>query len=259
MNLFGSPAGYRFRPMRRPAPARARPLLGPDFPGGRFPIGSPVSFEHRGANHRGEVIRLRPGSALVEVGERSEWSVPYELLRLGNGAPEPRCSLAEADGLGRGLIRHHTETGELNPGWSFGFNVDVARGGVCRFDEYRIELSVTYCHREDPEGVRNAILHEITHAIVGIEHQHDAVWTATNLRLGGDGKRCHEVEHTPPRWMGRCGCGNRFPRHRLSRRARTGVCPKCRGRIRWERHVGGFVGNGADGANGDPEPEESRC
>lgn len=259
MNLFGSPAGYRFRPMRRPAPARTRPLLGPDFPGGRFPIGSPVSFEHLGRAHRGAVTALQENDATVVDANRREWVVPYRLLRPESDAPEPKCSLAEADSMGRELIRHHTETGELKPGWKFGFNLDRVRGGVCRFDEHRIELSVTYCHRENPEGVRISLLHEVTHAIVGRDHCHDPIWTATNLRLGGDGKRCHEVEHTPPRWMGRCGCGNRFPRHRLSRRARTGVCPKCRGQIRWERHVGGLVGNGADGATGDPGPEESRC
>ena len=254
MNLFGSPAGYRFRPMRRPAPARARPLLGPDFPGGRFPIGSPVSFVNEGRTYRGSVTALLLRMAKVEQAGGDRWRVSYGLLRREEGAPEPRCSLIEADRMGRELIRHHTETGELEPGWEFGFNLDVARGGVCRFDEHRIELSVTYCHRENPEGVQNSILHEVTHAIVGRNHGHDPIWSATNLRLGGDGKRCHEVEHTPPRWMGRCGCGSQFPRHRLSRRTRTGICPKCRGRIRWERHVGGFVGNGA---TGDPEPRES--
>lgn len=262
MSLFGKPGGYRSRPMRRPAPARARPLLGPDFPGGRFPIGSPVSFEHRGANYGGEVIRLRPDSASVGVDESTEWTVPYELLRLREGAPEPKCSLAEADRLGRELIRRHTETGELKPGWAFGFNLDRVRGAVCWFDERRIEVSVSYCHRETPARVKITIIHEITHAIVGHDHGHDPIWTVANLRLGGDGKRCHEVEHTPPRWVGLCGCGKNWQRHRLSRRLRLGICTKCRGRIRWQRHVGGFVGNGADnatGATGDPGPAEPRC
>ena len=245
--------------MRRPAPARARPLLGPDFPGGRFPIGSPVSFDYDGRTYRGSVSELLLRMARVEQAGGHRWKVSYGLLRREEGAPEPRCSLAEADRLGRELIRHHTETGELEPGWEFGFNIDSVRGAVCRFDERRIEVSVSYCHRETPARVKITILHEIAHAIVGHDHGHDPIWTAVNLRIGGDGKRCHEVEHTPPRWMGLCGCGNRFPRHRLSRRARTGICPKCRGRIRWQRHVGGFVGSGADSAAGDAEPTESRC
>ena len=259
MSLFGKPGGYRSRPMRRPAPARARPLLGPDFPGGRFPIGSPVSFEHRGAKYGGEVIRLRPDSASVGVDENTEWTVPYELLRLREGAPEPHCSLVEADRLGRELIRHHTGTGELKGDWKFGFNLDAARAGVCRYGERRIEVSVSYCHRALPRQVERTILHEIAHAIVGYDEKHRRVFKEVCLRIGGDPRSCHEVEHTPPRWMGLCGCGNRFPRHRLSRRARTGVCPKCRARIRWQRHVGGFVGNGADGPADDTEPTESRC
>ncbi len=257
MNLFGKPGGYRSRPMRRPAPARARPLLGPDFPGGRFPIESPVAFEHRGRTHRGEVTGLQENDATVVDADRREWVVPYPLLRPESGAPEPKCSLAEADRLGRELVRHHTETGELKGEWKFGFNLDRVRGGVCWFEDRRIEVSVTYCHRENPEGVRNTILHEIAHAIVGYDQKHNGVFKEVCLRIGGDPRSCHEVEHTPPRWMGLCGCGNRFPRHRLSRRARTGVCTKCRGRIRWQRHVGGFLGNGADGATDDPEPAES--
>lgn len=147
----------------------------------------------------------------------------------------------------------------MKPGWEFGFDLAPVRAATCRFSQHQITLSVTYCTDKDisPDKIRITILHEITHAIVGLDHGHDAVWKAVNLRLGGDGKRCHEVEHTPPRWVGLCGCGNRWQRHRLSRRARTGVCPKCRGRIRWQRHVGGFVGNGADDANGDPEAAES--
>lgn len=259
MNLFGKPGGYRFRPMRRPAPARTRPLLGPDFPGGRFPIGSPVSFEHRGRTHRGEVTALQERDATVVGADRREWVVSYSLLRPESGAPEPKCSLAEADRMGRELIRHHTGTGELKPGWEFGFNLNRVRGAVCWFDGRRIEVSVSYCHRETPARVKITIIHEITHAIVGHDHGHDPIWTATNLRLGGDGKRCHEVEHTPPRWVGLCGCGKNWQRHRLSRRLRLGICTKCRGRIRWQRHVGGFVGNGADGAAGDTGPTESRC
>lgn len=245
--------------MRRPAPARARPLLGPDFPGGRFPIGSPVSFEHGGATYRGSVTALLLQAAKVDQAGGDRWKVSYGLLRREEGAPEPRCSLAEADRLGREFIRRHTETGELKPGWEFGFNLNLMRGGVCRYGERRIEVSVSYCHRALPREVEGTILHEIAHAIVGYDEKHRRVFKEVCLRIGGDPRSCHEVEHTPPRWMGLCGCGRRFPRHRLSRRARTGVCPKCRGRIRWQRHVGGFVGNGADGAAGDTGPTESRC
>lgn len=234
--------------MPQPQPSRTRPLLGPEFPGGGFPIGSPVSFGHRGRTYRGEVTGLQPRAATVVDADRSEWDVPYSLLRRDTNAPEPRCSLEDAARLGRELIRRHTETGELTPGWEFGFNLDRARGGVCRYEERRIELSVSYCHRALPQQVAETILHEIAHAIVGFEHKHRAVFKEVCLRIGGDPSPCHDVEHTPPRWMGRCGCGNRFLRHRLSRRTRNGMCPKCRGAIRWERHVGGFLGNGADGA-----------
>ena len=247
------PRGYRFRPMRRVSPPCSRPLLGPDFPGGDFPIGSPVSFEHGDRTRRGEVTALLLRTAKVEEAGGDRWVVSYGLLRREEGGPEPRCSLAEADQLGRELIRRHTGAGELEPGWEFGFNLDPVRGGVCRFEERRIEVSVSYCHRESPSGVENSIVHEITHAIVGYDHHHDAVWKAMNLRLGGDGKRCHDVEHTPPRWVGHCACGNRWQRHRLSRRTRTGICPKCRGRIHWERHVGGFARNGATAAAGPTE------
>lgn len=242
------PAGYRFRPMRRVALPRSRTLLGPDFPGGGFPIGSPVSFGHRGRTYRGEVTGLQQGAATVVDADRCIWEVPYSLLRRDANAPEPRCSLEEVARLGGELIRRHTETGGLTPGWEFGFNLDRARAGVCRFEERRIEVSVSFCHRAGPEKVEKTILHEIAHAIVGLEHNHDAVWNEINLRIGGDPGSCHDVDHTPPRWVGRCGCGNRWQRHRLARGLRRAICTKCRGAIRWERHVGGFLGNGSDAA-----------
>lgn len=176
----------------------------------------------------------RRGASVAGDGEH--WNVPYPALQRGGGSPKPRCTLAVAEALGRRLIRRHTGADLLAPGWRFGFDFALSRAGVCRYREKRIELSVNYCLRAAPEDVEDTILHEIAHALVGPEHDHDEVWRAAARLLGSTGERCHRTPPTLPRWLGVCPCGQRWTRQRLSRRIRSGRCASCDGPITWRRN-----------------------
>ena len=231
-----------------------RYLIGPDFPGGEFPVGCPVSFEHRGVRRAAKVTSLALRGASVADREGQAWSVPYSLLQRAPGAPPPRCSLEEADRAGRDLLRRHTASGELAPGWEFGFDLAKVRAGVCRPSERRIEISVSYCLRAGREAVEKTILHEIAHAIVGIDHGHDEVWKRTAVRIGAGPEACHDTEHTRPKWVGACGCDRRWTRHRLSRRLRYAHCAKCRKPIAWEFNAEGVSEEDGAGPAEPPPP-----
>ncbi len=58
------------------------------------------------------------------------------------------------------------------------------------------------------EEVKDTILHEIAHALVGKAHHHDDVWRAKALEIGCSGRRCHDLQFTPPRYLVTCerGC-----------------------------------------------------
>ena len=206
-----------------------------EFPGAAFPPGTRVSFRTKTGVLEGTVQGLLSRRARVGTQHEGLWNVPYGALTRTTPAAAPAMPLKEVEALGLRLIREHETVNGLKKGWKFAFDLAAVRGGVCRYKEKLIALSVAYCLKASREEIVDTILHEIAHAIVGPNHGHDEAWKTVARRIGCTAKRCHQVDHTPPRWRGECGCGKEWKRHRLSRRARTGYCPKCKSRISWQR------------------------
>ena len=62
-------------------------------------------------------------------------------------------------------------------GWAFRFNRCKQAMGLCVYHRRSIELSIYFVERDNPvEEIRDTILHEIAHALVGPGHGHDKVW-----------------------------------------------------------------------------------
>lgn len=207
-----------------------------DFAGAAYPPGTQVSFISKtGSTLHGTVQRLLPRHARVATQQGEQWNVSYGLLTVTTPIQESAMSLTEVAGIGKYLIQAHEATSGLKPGWQFAFDLAPARGGSCNYREKLITLSVTYCLKASKEQIIDTILHEIAHALVGPNHGHDATWKAAAQRIGCTAERCHQVQHTPPRWQGQCGCGQQWERQRLSQRLRTSRCRKCKGTIKWKR------------------------
>ena len=132
--------------------------------------------------------------------------------------------LSEAKEIALRLIQHHGLAG-----WTFKFNRNKRRLGVCKQDDKRIELSEHYVVRNDRGHVVDTILHEIAHAIVGTQHGHDDVWKEMCLRIGATPSSCSNTAKMPEGyWQARCpGCCATFTRHRRPRRLRGRYCVAC--------------------------------
>ncbi len=223
-----------------PYPQRTRSAITADFPGAAVPPGSRVRFTARGASITGVVAELQAARAVVLAGDAGRWQVPYRLLEVVERVPERECTLADVEMLARRLLARHQAQSGLGTLWTFGFDLSTSRAGVCRYRDQRIDLSVSYCLRATRADIENTLLHEIAHAIVGIEHGHDAVWKAKAHEIGCTAERCHGVTHTVARWVGECGCRRQWFRQRLSRRLRTGaICKACGRRIEWRWNTDG--------------------
>ena len=114
-------------------------------------------------------------------------------------------------------------------GWSFKFDNAKTRLGSCQHRSKEITLSrhVTLVNKES--SIRNTLLHEIAHALVGRGHGHDWVWRAKALEIGCNGDRCSMIEgEIPSKWIAEChGCGTIRTAHRKVTRTRS--CGKCSG------------------------------
>lgn len=207
-----------------------------DFAGAPFASGTKVSFfTNTGNRLHGTVQRLFLRYARVVTGEGTLWNVPYIGLTITESPKKSAMTLSEIETLGMDLIRVHQSNNGLDAGWKFAFDLAPSRAGICRYKEKQITMSVTYCQKASKAEIVNTILHEVAHAIVGPNHGHDAVWKKAAQQIGCTAERCHRVQHTPPRWLGECGCGKRWKRQRLSQRARNGLCPTCGNKIVWRR------------------------
>lgn len=129
--------------------------------------------------------------------------------------------LAEARRLAAALMTQHGLTD-----WRFTFDNARARFGVCRPDRREIGLSRRLTALSTEDEVRNTLLHEIAHALVGPGHGHDEVWRATALAIGCDGKRTDDLpEGAEGPWEGRCPVGHVTHQHRRPTRVRS--CGRC--------------------------------
>ncbi len=226
----------------RQSPQRTRSAVTADFPGAAAPPGSRVRFTSRGQTIDGVVAELQAARAVVVAGDDGRWQVSYRLLQVVERVPERECTLADVESLARLLFARHQAHSGLGTQWTFGFDLSTVRAGVCRYREQRIDLSVSYCLRATRADIENTLLHEIAHAIVGVDHGHDAVWQAKAREIGCTAERCHQVTHTVSRWIGECGC-RRWFRQRLSRRLRYGaICKACGRTIEWRWNTDGQAG-----------------
>ena len=87
--------------------------------------------------------------------------------------------LRTAEGMARELLAEHGLHG-----WSFRFDRARVRAGACHYGTRTITLSPWITAAHDPSQVRETLLHEIAHALVGPRHAHDAVWRARARSIG---------------------------------------------------------------------------
>ena len=118
-------------------------------------------------------------------------------------------------------------------GWRIKLDHARRRAGQCDFTNKIISLSRLYVRHADIDHIRDTILHEIAHALVGPCHGHDAVWRQKAREIGCTATRCHDLSFARARWVMTCpnGCFS-VERHRK----KSGlVCASCKSVV--EFHV----------------------
>lgn len=99
--------------------------------------------------------------------------------------------------------------------WRFRFDNAKRRAGQCSHTYKFISLSLPLTQARSVDNVRNTILHEIAHALVGPGHGHNHVWRRKAREIGCDGNRCFTDTKLDGQWVAVCVHGKRFTRHRL--------------------------------------------
>lgn len=171
---------------------------------------------------------------------------------MPNPESDPQMlSLDQAQALALELMDQH---GLLDNGWRFRWsNAKRAMGSASirkspssrtgsATEVKTLALSRFLVKLNPASEVRDTILHEIAHALAGIEHGHDHVWKAACRKIGAEPKRLasEEVRFIQPRYAIRClSCdqvvGERHRRvasHRLSEAHCRACGPQSTGQLR---------------------------
>ena len=191
--------------------SRKRVKLETDVYKARFRPDDEVEFEFDGKDVRGVVARFGPRNARVVADDDQDYVVPYKDLRAVNPDPGRRDEV-RLDRIARKAELLMAKHG-LN-GWSFQYGDAARQSGVCDHYTRVISLSHLYCLKAPAHGLRNTLLHEIAHALVGPAHNHDRVWKEKAREIGCTADRCHTVEFSPPKYIAWCvRCGTRYTRN----------------------------------------------
>ncbi len=130
--------------------------------------------------------------------------------------------IEKARALAQDLLAAHGLTD-----WSFAFDRAKRRAGAAHFADKKITLSRAIAEAADEQVVRDTILHEIAHALVGPEHHHDRHWREVCIRIGGSGHaQLSNAPHIPGAWIGTCPAGHTIERFR--RPTRLMSCARCK-------------------------------
>lgn len=114
-------------------------------------------------------------------------------------------------------------------GWEFSFDSARRRFGYCQYSTRTIQISRPLAEVNSWETIRDTVLHEIAHALVGPGHGHDQTWKEMAARVGARPERCYDsstVVKPPGGWKATCArCGTIS--HRTRRPQRRYACNKC--------------------------------
>ncbi len=187
------------------------------------------------------------------IRESSSYPVLTRSVAFSHSRTVPMCPVQEMSMVGdeKRLLTSNIAVELMQKhglqGWCFAFNKNLRRAGVCFYPfggkPGRIELSVHYVELNDEDEIRDTILHEIAHALVGLNHGHDGVWKAKCVEIGARPERCYAGDGNMPkgRWQAHCGgCEKKFYRHRRPKRLNGWHCTPCgpaHGAIVWADHV----------------------
>ena len=157
----------------------------------RFEVGDDVVFTTRnGSTKLGTIEKLNAKRARVRCSEQ-RWDVPY--VALGHrGEPDHARGaerLAEVAKEARALMDAHG----LEE-WTLRFGAAQRSLGACLEQLKIIEIARWHAARSEPRQVTDPILHEIAHAIAGVNAGHGPAWKAVARRIGATPRARAEEE-----------------------------------------------------------------
>jgi predicted SprT family Zn-dependent metalloprotease len=157
-------------------------------------------------------------------------------VRVPNTVPDVPLPESNDPGTVTRWARSVMDSFGLND-WAFGWDNARRRLGACHYAKRLVSLSRHLVRLNGPAEIREVMLHEVSHALVGPGHGHGPVWRAMARRLGCRPARCGNADMPTGKWRATCPCCTRaFHRHKKPKRLTGWHCRVCgpeRGTLAW--------------------------
>ena len=182
--------------------------------------------------------------------ERPPLEATIQTNRPYLGSRHLSFAAATAEQMAQSLIAEHLNDHyapgvQSNP-WSFKWNNRSTAFGLCSYPDRTIQLSKLLCDVNTEETIRDTLLHEIAHALVGVQAGHGPIWQAQARAIGADPNSTSEGISVAPKVVGTCpNCAREFGQQRMpsAKNLDRWGCPDCRNKVddfadrtlRWSR------------------------
>lgn len=144
------------------------------------------------------------------------------------------ASMTQTQMEANALLRTH---GLADKGWRFVWDNARRRGGQCMHSARTISMSRHLVPMWEDAQVKQTLIHEVAHALVGPGNGHGPVWRAKMRELGAPADRTHSNQTVEGRYLAICDhCGVEAHRaHRFTAAMRQGrhLHSKCMKPVRW--------------------------
>lgn len=108
--------------------------------------------------------------------------------------------------------------------WTFRWDRAKLRFGMCNSSIKTISLSLPLTELNEESHVKETILHEIAHGLVGSRNQHNWIWKHAAIKIGAKPIRCYsaDVIQGYANWVAECiFCHNKFKMFRKPKNSRS--------------------------------------
>jgi len=122
----------------------------------------------------------------------------------------------------------------LDESWSMRFMNSKSSAGICDYNFRNILLSRFAVIHLSMVQIREIILHEIAHALVGWRNNHNKIWKKMSLRIGASGQTKYTFHLSCPTFILFCGCCERERFVKRKKVERYKFCQMCKQKFRYK-------------------------
>ena len=115
------------------------------------------------------------------------------------------------------------------------FDNAYKRAGACFYQKKTLSFSIRFLRQASADEIRDTLLHEIAHALVGPKNGHNLIWKKKAIELGCSGEIYQRNSFSTPRWIK--FCSKKCWEQNCYRRKKNLICKICKSKVLYKNYT----------------------